>query len=78
MSILSYEVQPQLGAMGQLCAELSVMEHCAIVPSENYEGVVLLTDTPDEKTENELHETLKKLTSLQSLRMILAHTAVVQ
>ncbi len=73
MSILSYVVRPQTGAMGQLCAELSVMEYCAIVPSDNYEVVVLLTNTPDEKTENELQETLKQLPSLQSLRMTLGH-----
>lgn len=76
MSIVSYVVQPQAGEMGRLCAELSVMEYCAIVPSDNFDVVVLLTDTPDEKTENELQETLKKLPSLQSLRLDFEHETV--
>ena len=75
MPILSYLVLPQAGAMEQLCTDLSAMECCEIIPSDNQEVVVLVTDTPDEETENTLQKTLKKLPSLQSISMTFGHSA---
>ena len=75
MPILSYLVLPQAGAMEQLCTDLSAMECCEIIPSDNQEVVVLVTDTPDEKTEKTLQKTLKNLPSLQSLSMTFGHVA---
>ncbi len=76
MPILSYLVLPQDGAMDQLCSDLSNMEYCEIIPADNQEVVVLVTDTPDEKVEKTLQETLKNLPSLQSLSMTYGHNAV--
>ena len=75
MPILSYLVLPQSGAMDQLCTDLSAMECCEIIPSDNQEVVVLVTDTPDEETEKTLQKTLKKLPSLQSMSMTFGHSA---
>ncbi len=75
MPILSYLALPQAGAMEQLCADLSAMECCEIIPSDNHEVVVLVTDTPDEKAEKTLQKTLKDLPSLQSLSMTFGHSA---
>ncbi len=75
MPILSYLVLPQAGAMEQLCADLSAMECCEIIPSDNQEVVVLVTDTPDEETEKTLQKTLKTLPSLQSISMTFGHSA---
>jgi len=75
MPILSYLALPRDGAMDQLCADLSGMEYCEIIPADNQEVVVLVTDTPDEKSEKTLQETLKKIPSLQSLSMTFGHNA---
>jgi len=75
MPILSYLVLPQAGAMEQLCADLSAMEYCEIIPSDNQEVVILVTDTPEEETEKTLQKTLKKLPSLQSISMTFGHSA---
>lgn len=75
MPILSYLVLPQPGAMDQLCNDLTAMDYCEIIPSDNEEVVVLVTDTPDEKTEKVLQKSLKKLHSLQSLSMTFGHSA---
>lgn len=75
MPILSYLVLPQAGAMDQLCTELSAMECCEIIPSDNQEVVVLVTDTPDEETEKRLQKTLKQLPTLQSMSMTFGHSA---
>ncbi len=76
MPILSYLVLPQDGAMDQLCSDLSSMEYCEIIPADNQEVVVLVTDTPDDKVEETLQETLKNLPSLQSFSMTYGHNAV--
>ncbi len=75
MPILSFLALPRDGEMEQLCADLSAMEHCEIIPAENQEVVVLVTDTPDDKIEKELQKTLKNLPSLQSLSMTFGHNA---
>ena len=75
MPILSYLVLPQAGVKDQLCADLAAMQYCEVIPADNQEVVVLVTDTPDEKTESELQKTLKKLPSLQSISMTFGHNA---
>ncbi|RUM33653.1 MAG: hypothetical protein DSY50_07885 [Desulfobulbus sp.] len=74
MPILSYLVLPKAGAMEQLCTDLSAMECCEVIPSDNEEVVVLVTDTPDENTEKRLQKTLKDLPSLQSINMTFGHS----
>ncbi len=69
MPILSYLVLPENGAMDQLCTDLTAMEYCEIIPADNEEVVVLVTDTPDDETDKDLQKSLKDLASLQSLSM---------
>ena len=69
MPIFSYLAMPREGAREDLCAELSNLEYCQIIPAENKEIVVLVTDTPDEDIERSLQLKLKNLTSLQSLSL---------
>lgn len=75
MPILSFLALPQAGAMEQLCSDLSTMEYCEIIPADNQEVIVLVTDTPDEKAEQNLQKLLKNLPSLQSLSMTFGHNA---
>ena len=75
MPILSYLVLPKAGEMEQLCTDLSAIEYCEVIPSDNEEVVVLITDTPDETKEKALQETLKNLASLQSFSMTFGHSA---
>lgn len=69
MPIFSYLAIPKEGARESMCSELSALEFCQIIPAENQDVVVLLTDTPDENTEKQLQSALKKLPSLQSLSL---------
>lgn len=78
MPILSYLVLPRTGSMEQLCSDLSALEYCEIIPSDNKEVVVLVTDTPDEKTEKTLRKTLKNLPSLQAISMTFGHNAEIE
>lgn len=69
MSVFSYLAIPKSGAKEALCTELASLEHCRIVPADNHEVVVLVTDTPDALAEKALQETLIGLQSLQSLSL---------
>jgi len=69
MPIFSYLAIPKDGARESMCNELSDLEYCQIIPAENQDVVVLVTDTPDENTEEKLQNTLKNLPSLQSLSL---------
>ena len=69
MPIFSYLAIPQEGARDQLCADLAALEFCQIIPAENQDIVVLVTDTPDEMIEKKLQKILKDMQSLQSLSL---------
>jgi len=69
MPIFSYLAIPKNGAKEKLCAELTALSHCEVIPADNQDVVVLVTDTPDETTEEALQKTLKSLQSLQSLSL---------
>lgn len=69
MPIFSYLAMPQEGARDKLCADLAALEFCQVIPAENQNVVVLVTDTPDEMIEKKLQKTLKEMQSLQSLSL---------
>jgi nitrate reductase NapAB chaperone NapD len=69
MPIFSYLAIPANGAKEMLCADLASLPHCEVIPSDNREVVVLITDAPDKTTEDKLQEKLKQLQTLQSLSL---------
>jgi hypothetical protein len=69
MPIFSYLAIPRSGAKEILCAELSALPYCRVIPATNQEVAVLVTDTPDETSEEALQVHLQKLQSLQSLSL---------
>ena len=74
MPIFSYLATPKEGARDRLCADLAALAHCQIIPADNHEVIVLVTDTPDETTEETLQESLKNLQSLQSLDLAFGYS----
>ena len=73
MPIFSYIALPKDGARDGLCTELSNVEYCQVIPADNKDIVVLVTDTPDENIERNLQKKLKELHSLQSLSLAFGH-----
>jgi nitrate reductase NapAB chaperone NapD len=69
MPIFSYIAIPHKGAKERLCAELSALDFCQVVPADNQEVVVLVTETADEQQEKTLQQSLKTIGSLQSLSL---------
>ena len=73
MPVFSYLAYPRQGAKEQLRLDLERLKHCEVLPSDNEELLVLVTDTPDEDIEKELKKKLGQLESLQSLGMTFGH-----
>ena len=73
MPVFSYLAQPLPGAKNKLLEELEHVAHCEVVPSDNEDVLVLVTDTPDQTAEEELQKRLKGLKSLQCLSMTFGH-----
>jgi nitrate reductase NapAB chaperone NapD len=74
MPVFSYIAYPEQGAKEQLLKDLTAMNHCDVIPSENNDVLILVTDTPDETQEKILQHKIKNLISLQSLGMTYGHT----
>ena len=72
--VFSYLAYPVQGAKEELLKDLEALDHCEVMPAENEEVLILVTDTPDEEKEKELQKKLKELKSLQSLGMTFGHT----
>ena len=69
MPVLSYIAIPATGAKNELLLSLNDIQFCEAFPADNQDILILVTDTPDDKTEKELQEQLKDLENLQSLSM---------
>ena len=76
MPVFSYLAYPKPGAKKALLNELAALDHCEVTPADNEEILILLTDTPDEKSEKALQKKLNALKSLESLGMTFGHTDV--
>ncbi|MFW2365236.1 MAG: chaperone NapD [Desulforhopalus sp.] len=69
MPVFSYLATPMSGAKEALCADLSALPYCEVIPADNQDVVVVVTDTPDETAEKTLQKKLQDLQSLQSLSL---------
>ncbi|MBW2408563.1 MAG: hypothetical protein JRF72_02110 [Deltaproteobacteria bacterium] len=76
MPVFSYLAYPKPGAKQALLNDLTALDYCEVTPADNEEILILLTDTPDEKSEKALQKKLKALKSLESLGMTFGHTDV--
>lgn len=74
MPVFSYIAYPEKGAKDDLFKDLSDINYCDVMPAENGDILLLVTDTPDEKQEKSLQKKLKNLKSLQYLGMTFGHT----
>lgn len=78
MPVFSYLVIPTEGARETLSAALQALPYCEIIPADNIEVLVLVTDTPDEAAQRNLNEQLQKIPSLQSLSMTFGYSDELQ
>jgi nitrate reductase NapAB chaperone NapD len=70
MPIKSYLAHPQEGKKEDLLMALSKINHCEVIPAQNKDIIVLVTDTKSEIEENILKEKLEAIESLKLFSMV--------
>jgi hypothetical protein len=69
MPVFSYVAIPRSGGKNKLLEELNACKYCEALPADNDDVLILVTDSPDKDSEEELQLNLKNLPSLESLHM---------
>jgi nitrate reductase NapAB chaperone NapD len=78
MPVLAYIASPRSGEKSKLLKELNGLQHCEAFSADNAEILILVTDTPDRESEEELQEQFNKLESLESLSMTFGYNDELQ
>lgn len=69
MPVFSYVAIPRSGEKKKLQDKLNALKYCEVMPADNEEVLILVTDSPDKDSEETLQLHLKNLHSLESLHM---------
>ena len=69
MPICSYIVYPAEGKVEDLKRRLSSLQGCQVLPAENRDILILITDTKDITEEIHLQNSLKRIKEIRSLAL---------
>jgi nitrate reductase NapAB chaperone NapD len=75
MPVKSYIAHAAPGSAHQLAQSIAALPGCSVVPAENRDAVVVITDSPSEEAETELRSHLEQLETLISLTLVSAFSA---
>lgn len=70
MPIKSYLAHPHDGKKAELINALSNMANCDVIPAENKDLLIVVTDTVNLEEDKQLKETLEAIDSLKLLAMV--------
>ncbi len=70
MPIKSYLAHPHDGRYKELLSELSNFTACDVIPSENEELVIIVTDTKEDFEDKNLQDEINSIKSLKMLSMV--------
>lgn len=70
MPIKSYLAHPQEGEKGHLIKSLTTLIQCEVLPAENQDLLILVTETNSSQEEDDLKEKLEAISSLKLLVMV--------
>ncbi len=70
MPIKSYLAHPVKGQKELLINELAALKNCDVIPAENKEVIVVVTDTESDTEEEYLKEKIEAFSSLKLLALV--------
>ncbi len=70
MPIKSYLAHPHEGKKAHLIEALKSLEYCEVIPAENKDLLIVVTDTHTREQEDHLKEKIENITSLKLLAMV--------
>ena len=70
MPIKSYVLHCEENSKEILLKELQKLSNCEVIPAENHEVIVVVTDTESEETDTELYNQLLEMKGLKHLSLV--------
>ena len=70
MPIKSYLAHPQQGKKMELLQTLAAMDYCEVIPAENKDLLILVTDTESNNQEDDLQDKLNTIKSIKLLALV--------
>lgn len=70
MPIKSYLAHPYQGKKSDLIKDISRLTQCEVIPAENKDILVIVTETDTKAEEEDLQQQLEKIPSLKLLAMV--------
>ena len=70
MPIKSYLAHPEEGQKEALIQALSKIDHCDVIPSENKDLLIVVTDTENKTDDEKVKESIESIKSLKLLAMV--------
>jgi len=70
MPIISYLAHPHEGKKVELLEALSTMDQCEVIPAENKNLLIVVTDTDTDDEQDDLKEKIEAIKSLKLLALV--------
>ena len=70
MPITSYLAHPHEGKKSELIEALTSFKDCEVIPAENKDVLVVVTETQDTEEENNLKDKIEAIASLKMLALV--------
>ena len=70
MPIKSYLAHPHQGKKEELIRDISNLEYCEVIPAQNKDLLIVITETDNKDEEKKLKEKLETIDSLKLLAMV--------
>ena len=70
MPIKSYILHCEDQKKGILLKELQKLMNCEVIPAQNHEVIIVVTDTDSEETDTELYNQLLEMKGLKHLSLV--------
>lgn len=70
MPIKSYLAHPHENRKDELITELTSLDNCEVIPAENKDVLVVVTETKDEMEDENLKEKIETIASLKLLALV--------
>ncbi len=70
MPIISYLAHPQEGKKDELLKALSTMDQCEVIPAENKNLLIVVTDTETDEEQDDLKLRIEAVDSLKLLALV--------
>lgn len=73
MPVKSYLIFPKNNKTEDVIKSLSLMDYCDVFPSDDEKIIILITETDNEQTDEELWKELQSNSAIQQINLIAAY-----